>query len=105
MSPFAEKVIQEVRRIPSGRVATYKQIAELAGKPHASRGVSWILNSCSKSHKLPWHRVLSSQGRLSFAQRSLSFRLQKSLLQREGVEMTAEGKLDLKQYQWSKAKS
>ena len=49
ISEFTEKVIRRIREIPRGRVATYKQIAELAGKPQGSRGVAWILHSCSRS--------------------------------------------------------
>lgn len=102
ISEFTKKVLQQIRAIPEGKVATYKQIAILAGKPQGSRGVAWILHSCSTTYKLPWHRVLSSQGRISFDPMSSNFRRQKALLIREGVEVSKDGKLDLPKFQWKK---
>lgn len=100
MSPFTLKVISMVKSIPRGKVATYGQIAALAGKPHAARGVGWILNACAESHKLPWQRVLNSQGRISFSPRLKEFKLQRKLLQREGVRFTDDRSLSLEVYQW-----
>lgn len=105
ISEFTKKVIQYIRRIPTGKVATYKQIAELAGKPQGSRGVSWILHSCSTTYNLPWHRVLNSQGKISFEIRSSNFNKQKRFLEREGVMLDKEGKLSLPKYQWKKQAS
>ncbi|MGE4133586.1 MAG: MGMT family protein [Bdellovibrionales bacterium] len=102
LSPFTEKVIQVVRSIPRGRVATYKQVAALAGHEHASRGVAWILNSCSRKYNLPWHRVLSSQGRISFRPTTHNFTMQRKLLCAEGVEVDAGGRLDMVRFQWRK---
>jgi methylated-DNA-protein-cysteine methyltransferase-like protein len=99
---FFKKTIATISRIPEGKVATYKQIAELAGKPQGSRGVAWILHSCSRKYKLPWHRVLSSQGKISFEYGSRNFREQKRRLERENVSVTREGKLNLQKYQWRK---
>jgi methylated-DNA-protein-cysteine methyltransferase related protein len=102
ISSFTKKVLQRIKSIPSGRVATYKQIAELAGKPQGSRGVAWILHSCSITYKLPWHRVLNSQGQISFEIGSHNFRQQKKLLEKEGVVFNSNGKLSLTQFQWKK---
>lgn len=102
ISPFARKVIQMIHSIPHGKVATYKQIAELSGKPHGSRGVAWILHSCSTAYKLPWHRVLNAQGRISFDRLSHNFREQKKRLEKEDVTVTKEGQLSLKEFQWKK---
>lgn len=102
ISEFTKKTMQQIQRIPMGRVATYKQIAELAGKPQGSRGVAWILHSCSTVYKLPWHRVLSSQGKISFDPKSSQFRRQMKLLQNEGVIISKEGKLSLAKFQWKK---
>lgn len=102
VSPFTKKVLQHIQKIPHGRVATYKQIAELSGKPQGSRGVAWILHSCSTPHKLPWHRVLNSQGRISFDKKSHNFREQKKRLLAEGVVLNTEGQLSLSQFQWRK---
>lgn len=102
ISEFTKKVMQEIKKIPEGKVATYKQIAELAGKPQGSRGVAWVLHSCSTLYKLPWHRVLNSQGKISFDRTSHNFRQQKKRLEKEGVIFTLEGQLSLKTFQWKK---
>lgn len=101
-SEFYLQVLHYILRIPHGRVATYGQIAKLAGKPQGSRGVAWILHSSSTVHKLPWHRVLNAQGKISFEKKSHNFRRQKSLLIKEGVEVSIDGKLSLSRFQWKK---
>jgi len=88
---FTEKVIKVIQKIPRGRVATYQQVAGLAGKLHASRGVAWILNSSSKKYKLPWQRVINSKGRISFKPGTHHFMMQKRLLTKEGVKVDAAG--------------
>ena len=102
MSDFALKVIAWVRKIPRGRVATYGQIARLAGKPHAARGVGWILHSCAESHGLPWQRVLNSQGRISFSPKTVEYKEQRKLLEKEGVHFLDRSSLDLATYGWKK---
>ncbi len=102
ISEFTKTVLKNIQSIPSGRVATYKQIAQLSGKPQASRGVAWILNSCSTKYKLPWHRVLSSQGKISFEKGTHNFKKQLALLKKEGVELDSAGRLNLQKFQWNK---
>lgn len=102
-SEFTKKVLQKIHQIPAGKVATYKQIAGLAGKPQGSRGVAWILHSCATTYKLPWHRVINAQGRIAFDPKSHNFVKQRKLLSNEGVAVAADGRLDLKKYQWKKA--
>lgn len=102
ISPFTKKVMQYIQQIPKGKVATYKQIAALAEKPHGSRGVAWILHSCSTTYKLPWHRVLNAQGKISFDRKSYNFREQKKRLEKEGVVLNQEGRLNLARFQWKK---
>ena len=94
--------MQQIKGVPKGRVATYRQIAELSGKPQAARGVSWILHSCSTAYKLPWHRIINSKGKISFEHGTYNYRKQKKLLENEGVLFGAEGQLNLKKYQWKK---
>lgn len=103
ISAFTKKVLQNIAKIPKGKVATYKQIAALSGKPQGSRGVAWILHSCSTTYKLPWHRVLNSQGYISFDKNSHNFRQQKRKLESEGVSLSADGRLDLTQFKWKKS--
>lgn len=101
-SAFATKVIELILKVPKGKVATYGQIAKLAGKPQGSRGVSWILHSSSKAYKLPWQRILNSQGKISFPVGSAEFTKQKRLLVSEGIKFDEQNQIDLKTYQWSK---
>ncbi len=102
LSDFSKQVIKFIQMIPAGKVATYGQIADLAGKKYAARGVAWILHSSSKTYKLPWHRVLNSQGKISFPKTTRNFSEQKKRLLLEGVDVDAKGRLDLLVYQWSK---
>jgi methylated-DNA-protein-cysteine methyltransferase related protein len=98
---FTKKVIRLIRSIPRGKVASYGQIAKLAGKPHGSRGVAWILHSSSHAQSLPWQRVINSKGCISFPADSRQFARQKQLLENEGVEFTG-GKIDLRKFSWAK---
>lgn len=102
VSPFSKQVMALIRKVPRGKVATYGQIAKLAGKPQGSRGVSWILHSSSAAHKLPWQRILNSKGMISFPVGSAEFKKQKQLLLQEGVEFGDGGAVDLKRFQWKK---
>lgn len=99
---FSQAVIAAIKKIPKGKVATYGQIAKIAGKPQGSRGVAWILNSCSKSHALPWHRVINSQGKISFPSKSKNYVMQKKLLKQEGIEFSVGDRIRLSEYLWSK---
>lgn len=101
-SKFSVKVIKTILKIPAGKVASYRQIAELAGNGHGARGVSWILHACSTKYKLPWHRVINSQGGISFKAKTHNFRKQKKLLEAEGIEVSPAGKINLQKYKWKK---
>lgn len=100
---FTKKVIASIKEIPRGKVATYGQIARVAGKPQGSRGVAWILHSSSVTQDLPWHRVINSKGKISFPEMTESWVKQKRLLEKEGVEFKDGGAIDLKIFQWSRA--
>lgn len=102
LSPFSKSVLSWIKKVPSGKVATYKQIAILAGKEQGSRGVAWILHSCSRKYKLPWHRILGSQGKISFDPTTYNFREQRRRLKAEGVETELDGRLNLNRFQWKK---
>lgn len=102
LTEFSQAVIAIVRKIPKGKVATYAQVAALAGKPHAARGVGWILNSCAGTYGLPWQRVLNSKGRISFERGTPEYTQQERLLKREGVRFIDAGQLDLDVYRWQK---
>lgn len=100
---FTLKVMETIKSIPRGKVATYKQVAGLSGKPHGSRGVAWILNTCSEKYKLPWYRVINSQGKISFKPYTKNFRLQRTLLRTEGVDVDVkDGSVDMEKFQYKK---
>lgn len=105
MTPFTKKVMKLIKQIPKGKVATYGQIAALAGKPHGARGVGWILNSSSKAHRLPWQRVINSQGKISFPKQTSEYSLQKQLLSKEKVYVGENGAISLAEYGWKKKPS
>lgn len=98
-SDFSERVKSVIMNIPRGRVATYGQIARLAGNPRAVRGVVWILHSSSSKHGLPWHRVINSRGVIALKPGS-GFEKQVMRLMDEGVKVGQAGEIDLKRYQW-----
>ena len=78
-------VFHVVSEIPFGKVATYGQVARLAGLPGAARFVGFILKNLPKSSKLPWHRVINSQFKISDRNKE-SMRGQKEKLVGEGVK-------------------
>lgn len=92
-----EIIWQVVAAIPKGRVATYGQIAKLAGYPNHARYVGTTLKKLPKDTVLPWHRVVNAKGELSFALGSEQYQKQKSLLEAEGIEFRS-FKLSLTQY-------
>jgi methylated-DNA-protein-cysteine methyltransferase-like protein len=90
--------VKLVRRIPRGKVATYGQIAVLAGNAYASRQVARLLHSLSAKEKLPWQRVINSRGTISLP--AQAGERQRSLLEREGVQFGLHGRIDLARYLW-----
>ena len=98
-TPFTRKAKEVIRAIPRGRVATYGQIAALAGRERAARGVAWILHSSSAAAGLPWHRVINGRGGISLG-RGRGFEEQKKRLIAEGVVVGRGGRVDLKRFLW-----
>jgi methylated-DNA-protein-cysteine methyltransferase-like protein len=99
-SSFHERVKAIIKRIPRGKVATYGQIATVAGNPRAARQVVRVLHACSRKDRLPWHRVINREGRISL-KRDYGYELQKKLLDDEGVAFDEHGAVDLVRHQWS----
>ncbi len=96
---FSERIKQLIKQIPSGKVATYGQIAAYAGNPRAARQVAWILHSCSRKDNLPWHRVINSKGRISLPYDG-GYEVQKKLLELEGIVFNEDDFIDLNIYIW-----
>jgi methylated-DNA-protein-cysteine methyltransferase-like protein len=99
---FFAAVYQMVSRIPSGRVATYGQIAAFCGNPAAARSVGWALHVCNVN-EISWFRVINRRGEISTACREHPAARQAALLKREGVEVKYKQGIwtvDLRKYQW-----
>ena len=99
---WARNVWQVVGGIPRGCVLTYGEVARLAGGGGSARRVSQALRRAPHGMKLPWHRVINAQGRISFPPDSEGYRQQKALLEREGV-VFLQGKTDLQRFGYSGA--
>jgi len=96
------RIYAVVRRIPRGRVATYGQIAVLAGVPGQARLVGYALNAVPDSSTVPWHRVINAQGRISTRRSEPGGGItQRMLLEREGVRFNAAGRTDLDRFRWT----
>jgi methylated-DNA-protein-cysteine methyltransferase-like protein len=93
-----EIIWKTVQKIPYGRVATYGQIALEAGMEGQARLVGYALHATPRGLQIPWHRVINSAGRISLP--GLTARRQKALLEKEGIQFSPAGKVNLKLYQW-----
>ncbi len=95
------RIYAVVARIPRGRVATYGQVAALAGLPRQARLVGYALHGLPDGSRLPWHRVINAQGRVSpRSDERPSEGLQRHLLEEEGVLFDLRGNVDLRRYRW-----
>ena len=77
---FHSRTIAVLKKIPRGKVVTYGLVAAMAGNPRGARQVVRTLNTASEKDKLPWHRVINSQGKISLKP-GQGYELQKSLLE------------------------
>lgn len=94
---FRQRVLALVKCIPPGRVATYGQIARLAGQPRGARLIGGILRHAGDV--LPWQRVINKDGGISTYKVGAG-ELQRALLEAEGVRFAADGRCDLGVYGW-----
>ena len=96
-----EKIYAVIRRIPHGKVATYGQVAALAGLPRRARLVGQTLRSTPEDVSLPWQRVINAGGKIS-SRGGIGWEegLQRHLLEEEGVEFDQHGRIDLERFGW-----
>ena len=80
-----------IRDIPPGQVASYGQVAEIAGVPRGARQVGYALRQLPKDHDVPWHRVLQASGKIAFEKGSRGYRDQRKRLIGEGVVVVSAG--------------
>ena len=91
------RIIKAIKDIPKGKVSSYSAVASAAGFPNGARQTVRVLHSLSEKFDLPWHRVIRSNGSIALAE-GQGKELQISLLLNEGVEVTPQGKVDIKRY-------
>jgi len=96
--PTYQSIYAAVRRIPKGRVASYGQVAAVAGLTNAARQVGYALHVLPAGSAVPWHRVLNAQGVISL--RDHHALTQRMLLMREGVAFDARARVDLTRFGW-----
>lgn len=103
MPPTAyEKIHAVVRRIPKGRVASYGQVAALAGLPGHARQVGYALHALGSGTTVPWHRVVNAQGALSLERGDSGAGLsQRMRLLQEGVAFDARGRVPMARFGWT----
>jgi methylated-DNA-protein-cysteine methyltransferase-like protein len=94
-----EQVHIVVRCIPTGKVASYGQIARMLGQPHGARTVGWAMRGLPEGSGVPWHRVLNAAGRVSISDPGGAAR-QRRLLEIEGVIFEPDGRIDLNRFGW-----
>jgi len=97
ISELQQAILNVVAQIPAGKIATYGQIAAIAGAPGAARAVGRTMRSLPKGTQLPWHRVLNAAGKISIPHEGA--KVQKARLESEGIIFLG-GKASLEECLW-----
>ena len=97
---FRTLVLAIVARIPKGKLVSYGQVAALAGYPQRPRQVGMVLSGLPEGTKLPWHRVVNTQGYVPSRGRWWGAFEQIGRLREEGIEVDDLGNLDLEAHRW-----
>src|ERR671912_403812 len=95
---YRERVYRIVRKIPSGRVMTYGQLAEILGVGYTPRTIGFVMHG--SDDKTPWHRVLNAQGACSTGRIVIPHDKQQRMLEHEGVKFNDRARCELKEYLW-----
>jgi methylated-DNA-protein-cysteine methyltransferase-like protein len=97
----AAAICAVIRRIPKGWVATYGQVAAMAGLPRRARLVGHVLRNLDPATNIPWHRVVNAKGEVSYIlSRNGSDAFQQRLLEAEGVEFNDRNRFNLERFRW-----
>jgi methylated-DNA-protein-cysteine methyltransferase-like protein len=96
-----QRIYGIVKRIPAGRVATYGQVARLAGMPGHARQVGYALSALPEDSGVPWHRVVNAKGEVSRRSEPGYELIQRELLEAEGIPFDEEGRLSLSACRWT----
>jgi len=98
---FHARVFAVVRRVPAGHVTTYGQVAAALGSARVARQVGFAMaGACHADEYVPWHRVVNAKGAVSTRSGGDGAEDQRELLEAEGVEFSASGRVDLNRYRW-----
>lgn len=95
-----QKIWQVVAAIPAGKVASYGQVADMAGLGRQARFVGRALGKLPAGHSVPWYRVIRTNGQIAFPEGSPAYIRQTSLLKEEGVEVI-DGRVSMRVYRWT----
>ena len=95
-----QRIYAVVRRIPEGRVATYGQVASLAGLAGHARQVGYALHALPDGTAIPWHRVVNANGGISLRSMPGGELVQRGLLEREGIRLDPRGRIPLARVRW-----
>lgn len=98
-----QRFYEIVSRIPPGKVATYGQVAMVAGFPGQARQVGYALNATPDDIDIPWQRVINAKGEISPRANPIAEEIQKQILIDEGIHFDAQGRINLRTYQWNPA--
>ena len=96
-----ERIYRVVKQIPPGKVATYGDVASLAGLAGCARQVGYALHALAAGSRLPWQRVVNARGEVSARRDPEPSALQRGLLEAEGVSFGSAGRIDLERFRWS----
>ena len=99
-NPLRKQIYEVVRRIPVGRVATYGQVATLAGLRGHARQVGYALHDLPAGSDVPWHRVINARGEISLRSSSGADHEQRRRLEEEGIGFGSGGTIELERYRW-----
>ncbi len=99
-NPLRKQIYEVVRRIPVGRVATYGQVATLAGLRGHARQVGYALHDLPAGSDVPWHRVINARGEISLRRSSGAHGEQRRRLEEEGIGFGSGGTIELERYRW-----
>ena len=104
VSDTYRKIYAVVKKIPRGKVASYGQVARIAGMERQARLVGYALHALSHGNSLrvPWQRVINAQGYCSIKEPPMAAEIQQRLLEEEGIEFSPKGKVDWEKYGWRK---
>jgi methylated-DNA-protein-cysteine methyltransferase-like protein len=95
-----QRIYDIVGRIPEGNVATYGQIATLAGYPGQARQVGYALNALPEGMDIPWQRVINAKGQISPRANPIYEEIQQQILEAEGICFDEYGRVDLARFRW-----